>query len=155
MQSAAWLLLEQQISAGDFIPVEIGFGESNRSTNAESEGETEPGRPGKKRTLLSLSVYFENAVCAQRGIFFFSCHGLVPSLNGLVTTGCVRPGGASAAHCTHSLAVEVAAFTASFCPTNSNGKQPTGNEAEIIQTKIQSFFLFTNPLRRPVFWPPS
>lgn len=153
MQSAAWLLLEQQISAGDFIPVGIGFGESNRSTNAESEGETEPGRPGQKRTRCPFLFTFKMLFVHREG--FFSCHGLVPSLNGLVTTGCVRPGGASAAHCTHSLAVEVTAFTSSFCPTNSNGKQPTDNEAEIIQRKIQSFFFLTNPLRLPGLWPPS
>lgn len=52
MQSAVWLLLEQQISTGDSIPVEIGFSESNRSTNTESEGETGP----ENRAPLSLKT---------------------------------------------------------------------------------------------------
>lgn len=153
MQSAACFLLEQQISAGDFIPVEIGFGESNRSTNAESEGETEPGRPGKKRTRCPFLFTFKMLFVHSEG--FFCCHGLVPSLNGLVTTGCVRPGGASAAHWYPQSGCGSGGSPAVSAPTNSNGKQPTDNEAEITQRKIQSFVFLPILSAFPSFWLPS
>ncbi len=35
MQSAVWPLSKQQISAGDFIPVEIGFGEGQFRARAQ------------------------------------------------------------------------------------------------------------------------
>lgn len=132
MQSAVWLLLEQQISTGDSIPVEIGFSESNRSTNTESEGETEP----ENRAPLSLKtgalgdklgvpfcLFLKCCWCTEKD---FAGHGLVPSLNGLVTAGCVRAGGTSAADCCDSLAVEMAAFAG--CP-------PLPNQLKLRATK--------------------
>lgn len=85
MRSSVWLLLEQQISAGDFVPVEIGFSESTRRTNAESGGEAIPERL-EKGTVFAFNMHawrkaYSVPFCVLLNYCLCSCcgHGLVLS----------------------------------------------------------------------------
>lgn len=105
MQPSVWLLLERQISAGDFVPGEIlvsagPLGARTQSLRVEGGvgwGEGWPRSVWKKGGIfalkppVSVSVHPQTGACAQRGIGvdMLSCC----LLNGLVTTGCVSPGG--------------------------------------------------------------